>query len=108
MSEYMSNNDTPKSLKERLEEEAQEYIKTAEFDLDMHDMAYRLEYEGKEIPPKDKLEEMVKKQYIKQRRKEMFCEKVGHDWKESNPDPENGTSDLDCQCCGEHQTIQWL
>ena len=66
------------------------------------------EYEGKEIPPKEKLAEMVKKQYIKQRRKEMFCEKVGHNWKESNPDPESGTSDLDCQSCGEHQTIQWL
>lgn len=96
-----------KATERRLKDEAGEYAKTDEFSLDKQDMLYKLEREGKAIPDDEKLNEMVKDQYIELRRRELYCEENGHAWKETNPDPENGTSDLDCECCGEHHTLQW-
>lgn len=92
----------------KLYDEAEEYSKTDEFELDKQDMQYKLQMEGKEIPDDEKLNEMVKEQYVDIRCRELYCKKNGHTWKETNPDPENGTSDLDCECCGEHHTLQWL
>lgn len=96
-----------KATERRLKDEAEEYAKTDEFSLDKQDMRYKLEREGEDIPDDEKLNEMVKDQYIELRRRELYCEENGHAWKETNPDPENGTSDLDCECCGEHHTLQW-
>ena len=96
-----------KATERRLKDEAEEYAKTDEFSLDKQDMRYKLEREGEDIPDDEKLNEMVKDQYIELRRRELYCEENGHAWKGTNPDPENGTSDLDCECCGEHHTLQW-
>lgn len=104
MSEYKMD----KPNEEKLKAEAEEYAKTYEFGLDKQDMKYRLQREGKEIPEDDTLSEMVKEQYIETRRREIYCEENGHDWKEANADPESGTSDLDCERCGEHHTLQWM
>lgn len=104
----MSKYETDKATEQKLRAEAEEYTKSYEFELDRQDMQYRLRREGKEAPDDETLNEMVKEQYVELRRREIYCEKNGHDWKETNPDPENGTSDLDCECCGEHHTLQWM
>lgn len=96
-----------KATERRLKDEAEEYAKTDEFSLDKQDMRYKLERECEDILDDEKLNKMVKDQYIELRRRELYCEENGHAWKETNPDPENGTSDLDCECCGEHHTLQW-
>lgn len=31
--------------------------------------------------------------------------KQGHDWRATNPDPENGCEDLECAICGHTETI---
>ena len=93
---------------EKLKAEAEEYSKTSEFELDKQDMQYRLRMEGQDISDDEKLGEMVKEQYVDMKCRELYCEKNGHTWKESNVDPESGTNDLDCECCGEHHTIQWF
>ena len=48
----------------KLYDEAEEYSKTDEFELDKQDMQYKLQMEGKEIPDDEKLNEMVKEQYV--------------------------------------------
>jgi len=103
----VSKYETDKATEMKLRSEAEEYSKTGEFELDRQDMKYRLQREGKEIPDDEKLNEMVKEQYIEIRRREIYCENNGHDWHESNPDPENGTSDLECERCGEFHTLHW-
>lgn len=103
----MSKYETDKATEMKLRSEAEEYAKTAEFELDRQDMKYRLQREGKEIPDDEKLNEMVKEQYIEIRRREIYCENNGHAWQESNADPENGTSDLECERCGEFHTLHW-
>lgn len=35
------------------------------------------------------------------------CESEGHQWQEDAADPENGTSDLTCDRCGEYHHLQW-
>ena len=92
---------------EKLSAEAEEYLHTDQFQLDMMDEKYRLEREGLEIPSESSLADRLKEIFIEQRRKEIFCEKNGHSWQESNPDPENGTSDLECERCGEFHTLHW-
>lgn len=104
----MNRVEMTEELKVKLQAEAEEYAKSYEFGLDMQDMEYKLAREGKEIPSKEERIKMVKEQYMDIRRREMYCEKNGHSWKESNADPESGTSELDCECCGEHHTLQWL
>lgn len=103
----MSKYETDKATEIKLWSEAEEYSKTDEFELDRQDMKARLQIECKEIPDDEKLNEMVKEQYIDIRRREIFCENNGHAWRESNPDPENGTSDLECERCGEFHILHW-
>lgn len=94
-------------MHEKLSAEAEEYLHTDQFRLDMMDEKYRLEREGLEIPSESRLIERLKDFFVEQRRKEIFCEENGHSWHESNPDPENGTSDLECERCGEFHTLHW-
>lgn len=103
----MSKYETDKATEIKLRSEAEEYSKTDEFELDRQDMKYRLQIECKEIPDDEKLNEMVKEQYIDIRRRQIYCENNGHAWRESNPDPENGTSDLECERCGEFHILYW-
>ena len=42
----------------KLYDEAEEYSKTDEFELDKQDMQYKLQMEGKEIPDDEKLNEI--------------------------------------------------
>lgn len=102
----MSKIEMTEELKLLLQAEADEYAKSFEFGLDMQDMEYRLKFEGKEVSSED-LAKMVKEQFIQQRCNEIYCEKNGHTWQETNADAENGTSDLECEVCGEHHTLQW-
>ena len=92
---------------EKLSIEAEEYLHTDQFQLDMMDKKYQLEREGLEIPSESSLTDRLKEIFIEQRRREIFCEENGHSWQETNPDPENGTSELDCERCGEHHTLHW-
>ena len=48
----------------KLYDEAEEYSKTDEFELDKQDMQYKLQMEGKEIPNDEKLNEMVKEELV--------------------------------------------
>ncbi len=100
--------DEKNELYEKLSKEAEEYTHTDQFQLDMQDAKYMLEMEGETIPSDFQMTDRLKEIYIAQKRREVFCEENGHSWRETNPDPENGTSDLDCECCGEHHSLQWL
>lgn len=104
----MSKYEVDKETELKLKAEADEYSKSYAFGFDKQDMLYKFKIEGMEIPDDEKLNEMVKEEYIEIRKREIFCEKNGHDWKETNADLENGTSDLDCECCGEHNTLHWM
>lgn len=95
-------------LYKKFSEEAEEYTHTDQFQLDMQDAKYKLEMEGETISSDFHLTDRLKEIYIEQKRREVFCEENGHSWRETNPDPENGRSDLDCECCGEHHNLQWL
>lgn len=103
----MSKYETDVTTEEKLKAEAEEFTKTSEFELEKQDVLYRLQREGKDEPDEETLNKLAKESYIEVRRREIYCEKNGHSWKETNPDPENGTSDLDCECCGEHHTLHW-
>lgn len=94
-------------LLEKLSAEAEEYVLTDQFKLDMQDAKYQLQREGHKIPSDYSLTDRLKEIFVEQRRKEIFCEENGHSWQETNPDPENGTSELDCERCGEHHTLHW-
>ncbi len=42
-----------------------------------------------------------------QKETECVCEQEGHTWKETNENPENGTSDLECEGYHESQVLGW-
>jgi len=46
------------------------------------------------------------KMAVTQHSKPVSCtSKQGHDWRATNPDPENGCEDLECIICGHVETI---
>ena len=60
----MSKYEIDKETELKLKTEADEYSKSYAFGFDKQDMEYRLKAEGLEVPDDEKLNEMVKEEYI--------------------------------------------
>ena len=85
-----------------------EYLNSAEFETDFNIEINNYIARGEEVPPDRQIREMLKEGCYQRYRREMFCEENGHSRHEVNPDIENGTSDMECNCCGGSQTIGWM
>ena len=85
-----------------------EYLNSAEFETDFNIEINNYMARGEEVPPDRQIREKLKEECYQRYRREMFCEENGHSRHEVNPDIENGTSDMECNCCGGSQTIHWM
>ena len=94
-------------IEKRLKMDIEAYLKSEDYLRDISFEKNEYFVSGKQIPSDEIVAEEVKDFYIKQRRKEIECELHGHLIKESNPDPENGTSDAECVHCGETWTMHF-
>lgn len=93
---------------ERIEREINEYLESEEFEIDLAVEVRWYQEEGMKVPPDDFIESVLVKRRREQLEKEIECEKEGHKWKEIDADPENGTSDMECENCGMTDHIQWM
>lgn len=107
MSQEITNPGGNPEIEKRLKKDLEIYLKSEQYHTDISFEKNEYFVKGKEIPPDEIVAKEVKDFYIKQRRKEIECELYGHVIKESNPDPENGTSDAECLHCGETWTMHF-
>lgn len=90
-----------------LERRLAEYIQTDEFSFDMGILAGDYEFQGLQVPPREKLREEAISEARKSLETIMICEAKGHRWHEE-ADPENGMSKLTCRRCGKTGSVRWL
>ena len=93
---------------DRIEREINEYLESEEFEIDMAVEVRWYQEEGVKVPPDDFIESVLVKRRREQLEKEIECEEEGHRGKETGADPENGTSDMECENCGMRDHIQWM
>ena len=92
---------------DRIEREITEYLESDEYDIDTAIEIRHYQEEGKGTPSREYIEKILTERRRQQIEKEIECEKEGHRWKETDADPENGTSDMECENCGMTGHIQW-
>ena len=96
------------SDEDRIEREINDYLESEEYEVDLAIEVRWYQEEGMSVPSNDFIESVLVKRRREQLEKEIECEKEGHRWKETNADPENGTSDMECENCGMTDHIQWM
>ena len=94
------------NINEELEKRLAEYQQSELLLLDIDALTFDYKAQGLSVPPEDQLCEEVIAIARKRLEDELTCEAEGHFWKEEG-NPENGSSDLTCQRCGDYQNLQW-
>lgn len=92
---------------DRIGREIVEYLESDDFSIDSAIEIRQYQEEGKGTPSREYIEKILTQRKREQIEKEIECGKEGHHWNETGADPENGTSDMECQNCGMTGYIQW-
>ena len=93
---------------DRVEREVNEYLESEEYEIDAAIEIREYQEESKGTPSRELIEKILTERRREQIEKEIECEKEGHRWKETDADPENGRSDMECKNCGMTGHIQWM
>lgn len=95
-------------IRERVEKETEEYLNSETYIDDMGNAIGTYHAYGLDIPTDEELKEELIYSFKQLSIKGIECEMNGHQLVESNLDPENGTSYLECTHCGYGETIRFL
>ncbi len=81
------------------------YTRSEDLQRDIADLAQDYRRQGLPVPPAEQLRGEAVSDARKCLEAVMACEAKGHLWKE-RADPENGTSELSCRCCGRTEHLR--
>lgn len=92
--------------KPTIKEQLEGYLESEDLEMDIDGLKNEYVCQGQQIPHEDCLCNEAVANMRKHLENLAVCKSEGHQLQET-ADPENGTSDLSCDRCGYHETLQW-